>query len=190
MERQDLWNAYPDGYVARRGLRTIAGWQCVAVGTESLWLPPLSTGTELAPVIGLPKGGPPYENRSQWRDDMESFRLAADLGEFLPHVDPDDPATWKLLLAEFALAMRIGIGVIDMNVVKFSGYAWTSTRNHDSYSWQLNVFTVDGRRCTSCRFDELQTSDASMALVRARAQIRSGFIAQWTISQLKADQDI
>jgi hypothetical protein len=57
-----LWKAYPDGYLAKRGVLTVGGWQCVEgeegedAGTSGWWRPiPDNDGlTELGLLRDLP----------------------------------------------------------------------------------------------------------------------------------------
>ncbi len=161
-DRELLWAAWPDGYLAMRGVMTVAGWQCIGVATDkSLWFPLRREGT--APILGLPSGGPPYEQRSSWRADMDPFRLAADMGDLLPDIDPTDTATWACLKADLARAA----GAPDLA----TEISWTSMHMAGAWHWTVS-WHEDNRRSQAQPFDSIETKNPGLALLMARIQLR------------------
>lgn len=99
-----LWRAWPEGYVAKRGVMTRRDWQCVAVepcidGVMTSW----ALGGTQFPI-------PYYEHDPDLAEVDTLSRAAAEStlrrGELLPNVDPKDTATWACLLADLAEAVE------------------------------------------------------------------------------------
>lgn len=162
-DRELLWKAWPEGYLAMRGIMTMGGWQCLGVVADcSLWFPKLAEGST-APVVGLPSGVPPYEQRSAWRPEMSMFRTAADIGELLPMVNPRDPASWGCLVQDLANAA----GFVGLEV----GFC-----RRERTSWVLYaVLDVESYRTLEVeilRTFEFPVLDMAEAFVRARIQLR------------------
>jgi hypothetical protein len=82
-ERLDLLRAaYPDGFFAKRGVRTVGGWECWTRG----WITP--DGRVFPPI---PNAHP-----------TDEFARAVEAGALLP--DLSDPATFYLALCDLAEA--------------------------------------------------------------------------------------
>ena len=173
-DREQLWQAWPDGYLAMRGLMSLAGWQCLGVtGAESMWFPLLRKGS--GPIIGLPGGGPPYEKRAFWREGMDTFRAAADLGDMLPAVSIHDTATWACILKDLADAADLTKpSTRIISGLPYSGVSWVRELNG---IWYLSTWTNDIRDrdagATRMHSFNIHTNDPAEAAVLARIQLRT-----------------
>ena len=196
IDRELLWKAWPDGYLAMRGMLTVGGWHCVARREhESLWTLLRSEGG-MTTVYGLPCGGPPYERRSCWRPEMDDFRLCAELGDLLPQVDPQvDPATWACCKLDLARAAGVAPGPRLASLGRIpTEISWI----RDDGGWWLSALTWRGRdqepatvlpgvflggdgggtwtlARENIRFRDLGTDDPALALVLARINACSRF---------------
>ena len=123
-----LWRAWPDGYLAVRGVQTVGDWHCVDVGAggegTSLWSrsTPDSGGlTELGLLEGMPDA-----------------RVNA--GLLLPCADPGDAATWACLLRDLAEAVNVRVahekGKPDYAFFGPGGFAFWRSFGPDDY-WHL-----------------------------------------------------
>lgn len=108
VDRELLWRAYPDGFLAGDGVGTVGGWRCVEVAPfGSVWSGRQVDGYRYAILGGDVTKDPDgmYERRSDWRLGMDTFRAAIDLGDLLPNVDPADTATWACVKQDLANAL-------------------------------------------------------------------------------------
>lgn len=106
VNRELLWAAYPDGYLAMRGVDTVGGWQCVQDNrvVPSRWV--------RAPGIAY---------HVQHESDPE-VRCARDAGDLLPNLDPiGDPATWACALRDLAEAMWPGENHVNASLRRYKG---------------------------------------------------------------------
>lgn len=149
VDRELLWKAYPDGYLAMRGVETVGGWQCVGCGEwGSNWLH-VGTGTGMFPLHapGFP--------------DFEQAKAA---GRLLPSLDPtSDPATWACVKRDLAIAVGAPPDVIRVS--------WRRQMNLSAgpiYTWAL-TWSQDGAR--GHRFN-LDIGHHATALATLRAQLR------------------
>lgn len=160
IDRELLWKAWPDGYLARRGVSTVGGWLYDGFRWRKQ-----STNVEGAYLRQTPPE--PGEIRS---------------GDLLPAVDPADTATWATLLLDLADA-RGWTGGDSSPVV--TGLTWVDVRDHGVTSWVLRVhFGLHwdhhrGRHVVhetytfgSTRDSDMEIYDPTLALVRARIQCR------------------
>ena len=86
-DRKLLWRAWPDGYLAMRGVATVGGYQCVGVAHTSIWT-----------IL-----------RESREIDHPDVQIDIGRGLLLPNVDSTDTATWACLLKELdprAVALR------------------------------------------------------------------------------------
>ena len=91
VDRELLWNAYPDGYLAMKGVSTVEGY----VVRESQSTPGAFFWCRDA-IFDLT----PEHPRHAWVE-------ARDWGDLLPDLDPEgDPATWACALRDLALAVN------------------------------------------------------------------------------------
>ena len=174
IDRELLWKAWPDGYLAMRGVKTVGGYQCIGINDErSLWMLatsvdfPLAYRGNLHPMDWLVSGGPPYEQDPEWREQMETLRVHAEDGALLPNVDPSDHATWACVLHDLSkaasgLSMDSGVQAI-----------WEQrTWPHAGSCWSLTWQTHSGfQGCTKFRFPD-KVDDPALALVLARISFR------------------
>lgn len=152
IDRELLWKAWPDGYLAMRGVQTIGHWQCRwsamagRFGEFTRAEGNLVQGdTGLGPIRRIIVNGAEPATRD---DEGEHTR-----GDLLPNIDPTDRATWACLLHD--LGTSIG---------------WTET-------WALEHWPADGA-WVLCGPNEIrhafefETNDPALALVLARIQTR------------------
>lgn len=167
--RKLLWSAYPDGYVAMRGVYTLGNWQCEYMDDPE----PDGTRTSgwLRPPSGIPlpddgSGEPPLEELGIL-DGLPDVRV--DAGELLPWPDPGDVASWVCLLAEFQQALPIGPP--DREI---TGYVWKQEWDKDQGEpyWILYWHTKLFRWSSPPYY--IDCEDSAEALVRARALAREG----------------
>lgn len=140
-----LWKAYPDGYLAVRGVLTVGddvgSWTCLGgpdVHGMTAWASSTApAGGDLAwsAPVGFRVG-----KRPLFAEDCElpTPELAARLnrallrGDFLPLPDPSDAATWACLLADLAIACG-------MDVANAIGFTWAACYRG---GWALSVYTA------------------------------------------------
>ena len=130
-------------------------------------------GEAHAAIEGLPFGGPPYERRSNWRHNMTPFRLAAEIGDLLPNVDPADVASWQCVLVDLAAAIP--------EPIRSTRWARDSMVGAPTYrldlTWEYDDIAGDWYLCEQGSrlwgpFSDLGP-DRAESLVRARIQLRS-----------------
>jgi len=160
-----LWKAYPDGYLARRGVLTVGGWQCVEGeegedeedGDTSSWWRPIPDNDGLT-ELGLLR-------------DLPDARVNA--GDLLPLPDPTDTATWACLLQDLAEASnrfehrKPWVG--------FAFDIWPDTPAPAGYRcWIFSVHDTGGRSFASFTLPESITDEdgGAEALIRARASLQ------------------
>jgi hypothetical protein len=159
VDRELLWKAWPDGYLAMRGVQTLGHWQCrwAAMGGRfgefiraegNLVQGETGLGTIRRIIV---------HSSEATRDDQGEHAR----GDLLPLVDPTDTATWACLLQDLASALGLPQGF---------GYRWFGC---PSTGWELHVFTPDGvQRVDGAPFIDIDASDPALALVLARIQLR------------------
>lgn len=188
-----LWRAWPDGCLAKRGVGTIGGYDCIDERRENV---------DSIGILFYPQG----TFYSTWRRRLPDVRLGyfervdarptrsthlyvgdctppgfpdmgawialhtGDRDSLLPHVDPGDVSTWACLVADLA-ASRGWIGVAR------GGCTWERLADHGVTSWVLRLFRGgDGGHETytfgSTLTTNMETSDPALALVMARIQTR------------------
>lgn len=97
IEKELLWRAWPDGYLAIRGAGTIEGWQCIESGKNVTFLKGRTH-------ISWRADDPPYQTHSVADMGRQMNWREIQTGDLLPNVDPTDAATWACLLRELAHA--------------------------------------------------------------------------------------
>jgi len=90
--RELLWRAYPDGYIAMRGVHTVGGWTCIARPARL----DVAVFRQLNDPMEVWVGADP---------DSASMSLVRS-GDLLPLPDPGDPATWACMQANLAEAVN------------------------------------------------------------------------------------
>ncbi len=165
VKKELLWKAWPDGYLAVRGVGTIAGWQCVRTPAEGVyantvdhtwWLAPVTFGTNRAPFGG----------DIVVRSDRRVFGSVRQDGKLLPNVDPEDTATWACLLQELAEAAHVETGPYFGHHLRWEREV---TRGWPPQSWWSLTCKFGG---SGRQFDGIDTDDPAEALVLARIQLR------------------
>lgn len=161
IDRELLWRAYPEGYLARRGVSTVGGWQCVAELRDverrmdyAFWLK-----DDLVSLYGLSElpAFSPVGYGAASPLNMTPITTALKAGDLLPNVDPADVATWACLKADLVRAAKLN----DEGELTFSG--------RDGM-WALSTINrYSGGRTITFVID---TDDPTLALVRARIQLQ------------------
>ena len=146
VSRELLWAAYPDGYLAMRGVSTVGGWHCVGDQTHHCdsfggmwWVKALAAG--------------PGSIDDAWR-----------AGDLLPYLDPEnDPATWACAKLDLALEED-----------PWPGFSLATASSHwyrlDSTAWRLEAYLGD--KHVGRIYADIDTDDPATALAMARAQLR------------------
>lgn len=157
-----LWKAYPEGYLAMRGVLTVGGWWCVHEidGGD----PDAGAG-----VFACSAGR--FTPARLWPDGVkDAIRLPVSMcaatltcGDLLPLLDPGDPATWACL--KQALADAAGSDAV--------GLLWLKLE----HGWSMaTARTMVGEDCyrmhAVASFSNIDTEDPAEALVRALIQLR------------------
>jgi hypothetical protein len=149
--------AYPEGFLARRGVFTVGGWTCLGLdpwrGRDgkyvktpgSRWLHPDESEV--------------YDGEEEWRSDEFNRWIAG--GDLLP--DLTDPLTFQAALID--LAEAIGWGVTG-NLAWFKNSLGFWDLQADGFTFA----TADPKKRTFCSFD---THDPIEALLLARAGLHS-----------------
>ena len=168
-DRKLLWKAWPDGYLAIRGVSTLNEYICVQpAGPVRL---PLWCHWENWDII---------LRRDSWftgREESESAEALVKAGDLLPNVDPTDVATWACLLADLAEALGQGRsedGWEGYGVMKWSLSYHSEARRVGNIVINGNqtartTLTVNGEDIV---LEGVCTGDPALALVLARIKIR------------------
>jgi hypothetical protein len=169
-DRELLWKAWPNGYLAMSGVHTVGGWICLGEDDE---------GPKWSHPDPRVRADPP----PQWTRCFDGELKAGDL---LPNVDPADTATWACLLADLAQAWNCTEPQNHKNVPRTlslqGGLAWYSM---EPGCWVLTDGRTSagfGRDATACEYlahftsvqmeTGIDTDDPALALVLARIQVR------------------
>jgi hypothetical protein len=146
-DRELLRRAWPDGYLAMRGVLTVGGWTCCGV----------------AP----PDDGDGEERVAWWHahgGKRPALRMAE--GDLLPAVDPADTATWACLLRDLADAVWPGEAApVDRIALRGSGSIWRVVASFAG----ARPGVLHG---AEAHFGIEPTDDPALALVRIRAALR------------------
>jgi hypothetical protein len=149
IDRDLLWKAWPDGYLAMRGVGTVGGYQFCA--------------DKYGTVRCLPRAEDKTLPNRWAADGSITYEAARKRGDLLPNVDPDDVATWGCLLHDLGVALYRGNGV-DPDIAP-GGLLW---RPHRGDRWILE--DIEGNIGHMNVGQE--TDDPGLALVLARIQLR------------------
>ena len=152
-----LWRAYPEGYLAMRGVLTVGGWTYAGETAHpnphynsTIWARPgrfAADGTLLDRCVPM--------SRSVPRQNMGPPCNVAAGGDFLPLPDPADHATWACLLADLAEASEAcSAGEMGLALVQdIAGWDLRSQWSKCLVGWSID------------------TDDPAEALVLARARL-------------------
>lgn len=188
IERELLWKAWPDGYLAMRGVKTVGGWQCIdgPPGPESLRFHN-GRGVELDDRLRMGCRGiliPPLTNYAHH---------ICDEGGLLPDVDPSDAATWACVLLDLANAIPAQRWLhskgpekpewLNPHQMHHFNLSWHQTKRgtSDPHEWairavhsKINTQPYEYAESTTYwhRFSIGQDTDPATALVMARIQLR------------------
>ena len=174
-----LWKAWPDGYLAMRGVTALNGAVCVRVFKCRM-----SRGVELHPCFylpgpdAIPGKGRPSRSAVLTPDGAQGYGASAvwwdeqwDDNWLLPHPDPADHATWACLLADLAKADGLhALDVIGDGSVVVGHFLTINVDLDNVATCTLTAVTQDGIRHSS--FWRVATEDPAEALVRVRIRVR------------------
>jgi len=128
-----LASAFPDGFFARPGARTIGGWICVDEGDRKGLREADAGRAHPSPVYYRPING--WKTFHLYKENSSLIQAFRD-GELLPFLNPrEDPATWALVVRH--LAERL--------IPVSASRIWQTTLHApDNYGepWSLSVATV------------------------------------------------
>lgn len=153
VEKELLWKAFPDGYLAIPQVRSVDDW--IYFG-DGVWV---EYGSISFPTMTvLPFKWKASENVQMGEEDT---RANWEDGRFLPNVDPMDHATWACLLAHLNELM----GYED------EGYSHSWWRNGNMVAFKEGAWILDCGPGLCGEFD-IDCADPAEALVRAIIQVR------------------
>ncbi len=159
-----LWKAWPKGYLAARGVRTVGGWTCMGLVENEhkfwmradFWMAPdmislYGRCRDDGEILGYGNASP--LNVSPWT-------TARKAGDLLPNVDPADRATWACLLQDLAEAAFVR-----------SSEKLNPKRALDFHHWD-GCWVVSNGVLVVQKFPNIDTDNPAEALVLARIQLR------------------
>ena len=151
IDRELLWKAWPDGYLAMRGVKTVGGWVCQQTEPHLLFTKDDMTGRYPQVDWAVIKQGRSYCSLVETPFDQD----------LLPNIDTADAATWACLMQDVATALGLPPGL---------GYRWFGG---PGTGWELQVFTRHHvHRDEKASFIDIHADDPALALVLARIQLR------------------
>lgn len=193
IERALLKEAWPDGFLPMRGMRTVGGWECVMAGEHLAdpksvrFIPGPAVDVSVRVDVGS-RGIHRWEVEGSVVPNLMSVWEAGDL---LPNVDPADTATWACLLEDLARSAFLdpelpkdqrwwvsGWTPCMIRAVDHPGSAhrvgWASPMNPDAWvpGWRLDVSCGATGVITVNKGFRLDVEDPALALVLARTQVR------------------
>lgn len=148
VDRDLLWKAYPDGYLAMRGVLTVGGWQ--------LWNPERGFWLQA-------------DGRTKSKLTAQYRKALAD-GDLLPNLDPSDTATWACALRDLAeAAAPNGVAAVCSITWLRRRRGWGPLR-----TWRLVIDGIAAKGAAPGIYDFQLGSidDPATALATARAQRR------------------
>lgn len=174
VDQESLWQAWPDGYLAMRGVSTVGGWLClegVRTGDEQQGEELVtfhSPDSQPIPHLVWKRGG--GGAGSIWGNTDSQFDALRTTGHLLPNVDPAHVATWACLLADLAQALDWSLTPL----VFHSNWRWGSNHPGEAIlrKWTLEQHRVRVTDATAYKHFYLHADDPAEALVRARIQVR------------------
>jgi hypothetical protein len=156
-----LKKAWPDGYLAMRGVQTIGGWVCQQNSLHRAEADSMEL-TETEPHLFFTK------NDMTGRYPQVDWAIIEQGGSYcslvrtpfeqdlLPNVDPSDAATWACILQDLASAIPVTIE---------NGAYWEHWPSDD-------LWVLGGPNDLRYAFTDILTEDPALAIVLARIQTR------------------
>jgi len=196
VEKELLWEAYPEGYLAMRGVSTVANWTCIHANE------PLSRwaygqwGSERPREFNIDSDIKKTVHLAFGLAENDVRTLLLEGGGLLPNVDPSDPATWSCLLVDLAKAIGkrdaygARVGAVEWSTGGLSGIMWSRVycqlgddKIRKPMGWQLWLVpnrSLQGGASLAHRRHEVErifhaakdNDDPAEALVLARIQVR------------------
>lgn len=167
IDKELLWKAWPDGYLAMRGVSTVDGWLCSG---EARWWHPDHSAEIVVDPMGLT-----FVLNAGDLDHAVCRKLHAN-GGLLPNVDPTDPATWACLLLDLARASNLLDAEHFPGRGRVTGLMWESLDLHgephkELSQWHLRAEGYHG--FSRVNFHKTRSIvDSALALVTARIYAR------------------
>ena len=161
IDRELLWRAFPDGYLAMRGVATVGGWQCIVAFRDGN--PNSGSGIFYSSAGHFYTMCWPEGVKDAMRVPEVLASAALNRGDLLPNVDPADTATWACLLAELGRTA----GLQEWRTLDFY-------RDGTKHRWMLWAFRPGSSETRAFRGPLFDTDDPALALVRALIHLREG----------------
>jgi len=170
-----LWKAWPQGYLAMRGVHTVGGWEVIEIDDVLTFHKNQNDFSGSGYTVGVP-----WEKGRKLTEFGEYLQEGPQKeGDLLPDVDPSDVATWACLLAEFAQAVGEIADLYDPSALAIAanehivGYSLRFVNSGDPgvRTWQLSAYT-EGRELPLFTYT-CDTDDPALALVEGRIQVRA-----------------
>jgi hypothetical protein len=174
IDRELLWKAWPNGFVAMRGVQTVGDWLCWSGGDDD------PSWVDVTNRHG-------FNSPFTYTFDQKTLKI----GDLLPKVDPSDAATWACLLRDLAEAVPVDswfhaegpheptwLGPSQMHHFNLS---WAQSSRGEEFNYGLTAtcrrINSDPNDCAESttyyrRFVFDHDVDPAMALVLARIQLR------------------
>ena len=168
IDQELLWKAWPDGFLAARGVSTVGDWMCVqplpadhrVAPNTPLWLHPNKVCLYGRRDDGFYVGYGPGASINQ-----TPFTEAIAAGALLPNVDPTDTAAWACLLADLAMAAGVSHTA--------EGVRFSYTNDLDTPRRILGErWVLSSANYGRVKTFRLRSKDKAEALVLARIQLR------------------
>lgn len=157
VNRNLLWQAFPDGYLAMRGVTTVGGWTCWRTAEhDGKTVVATFIRNKVFGEVNCFGGFVTWNNKPA---DLPDTPVSS--GDLLPNVDPADTATWACLLAELG---RVA-GLQEWRTLDF----YRDGTKHRWMLWAFRPGSSETRAFVGLLFD---TDDPALALVRALIQSR------------------
>lgn len=155
VSRELLWQAYPNGFLAMRGVSTLGGYLYWA---NEYWI------TDPG-VLGTPG----HSKAEMWGICDPATCEPLKLGHLLPDVDPRQVATWACAKSDLAVTA----GVIDREDPGTPEVAFSCASQFGEAGGNWYLIDYQGARVgKACTFHGLNTEDPALALVLARISLR------------------
>lgn len=175
MKRDLLRRAWPKGYLAARGARTVGGWTCMGLveNEHKFWMrADFWVAPDMISLYGRCRDDGEilgYGNASPL--NVSPWTTARKAGDLLPSVDPADRATWACLLADLAAAAGVPERPLQIpGLYQYKdGWGLNVTWQGDKGPEQLGMMVL--LPWGTYRF-AADTDDPTLALVLARIQLR------------------
>ena len=192
IEKELLWEAWPEGYLAIQGVSTVGGWQYLGESPGGQRWFRNKPGLHLLRAHKENGEYPAHWPGGWFATDLRVPEKPHKSGDLLPNVDPTDVATWACLLQD--LAEAAGLAVVKNLTWRTPGremgpMTWLLSGDDFAIGDGLAEFAVIASRAFSADGGEaleravnamvarmvdfdIDTDDPAEALILARIQLR------------------